>query len=124
MDNLAKILNLVFSNPGAMQPCFRVHRASERAARDYNAVFKFETNFQYLSSGVQRSVSNTQNVSASTFQQQIDSRWSRVRGTSISLTPPPDSGTPITCQVQLVLLDGSGTRIETSDAEVSVIRAP
>jgi len=126
VDNLARILTLVpSSTAGAFQPCVRLHRASDAAARDYAARYTLEMTFNYVANGKQATpVSSNQTVVSTTVQEQLDIRWLRVRGTSVSFAPPPDAGSNVTAVVMLVLTDARGNRIETSDAEVSIIRVP
>ncbi len=123
MDNLARVINIVFA-AGSMQPCIRVNRAVELAARQYGAQFKLEMSFTYTHRGVvQPAVTSNPLITATTFIAALDARWVRVRGPAI-VVAAPDPGSTIASSVQLTLLDNAGARIEACDAEFTVIRVP
>jgi hypothetical protein len=123
LDNLARVINLVIS-AGSMQPCIRVNRSVEIAARQYNASFKVEMSFTYTHNGVvQPAVTSNPLITATTFIAALDTRWVRVRGPAITVLSI-DHGTNVSCSAQLTILDNAGARIEACDAEFSIIRVP
>jgi hypothetical protein len=121
MDNLARILTVAVT-PGFIQPCVRVHRGIDTAARETAAAFKLEMTFSYLSGGrLVAPVTSTQLITETAFIAQLDARWVRCHARAIAAAAAPDPGSSITATVMMTISDAAGARIECCDAEVSII---
>ena len=120
MDNSAKILNVLVSN-GIIQPCIRVNRAIYVASTESPAPFDLEMSFSYLSRGNPVVVQHQQRISATTFVDNLDTRWVQVRGAQVRVTQQPDQPATMTCTIIATIRDRTGTRIEQCNAEVTAI---
>ena len=124
MQNLVEIL-AIEQNPFAIIPCIRISRGVWVASSENAAPFTIEMKFLFKVNGVQApAVVVSQQLSAMTFDSDLDSRNTDVHGQRVVVAANADRGSIMQVSARVLITDRAGTRIEVSDLQIGSVLVP